>query len=69
MAIGQLCNDLQVCNFTVIADPEVGERHISTKYSKCNHFKVTTDLLNSENMKVGTAQLHHELQVYNFTMF
>ena len=27
------------------------------KYSKCNSFEVTTDLLNSENLKVPIAQL------------
>ena len=25
VAIAQLCNELQVCNLTVIADPKVGE--------------------------------------------
>ena len=52
----------------VIADPKVGEQHISTKYSKCNSFQVTTDLLNSETLKVAIAQLCKELPVNNFTM-
>ena len=50
--------------YYVIADPKVGEQHIYTKFSKCNSFGVTTDLLNSENLKVAIA---HELQVCNFT--
>ena len=41
---------------------------MSTKYSKCNSFKVTSDLLNSENLKVAIAQLWKELHVCNFTM-
>ena len=31
-------------------------------------FEVTTDLLNSENLKVAIAQLYKELQVCDFTM-
>ena len=54
--------------YYVIADPKVGEQHIYTKFSKCNSFQVTTDLLNSENLKIAIAQLCHELQVCNFTM-
>ena len=45
------------------ADLKVGEYLISTKYSKCNSFKVTSDLLNSENLKVAIAQLWNEQQV------
>ena len=52
----------------VIADPKIGEQHIETKYSKCNSFQVTSDLLNSDNLKVAITQLCHELQVWNFTM-
>ena len=48
------------CHY-VIADPKVGEQHILTKYSKCNSFQVTNDLLNSENLKVAIAQLCHDL--------
>ena len=54
--------------YYVIADPKVGEQHILTKYSKCNIFQVTTDLLNSQYLKIVIAQLHHELQVCNFSM-
>ena len=51
-AITQLCKEPQVWNFTVIADPKIGEYHIETKYSKCNSFQVISDLLNSDNVKV-----------------
>ena len=47
--------------YDAIADPKVGEWHISTKYSKCNSFQVTNDLLNSENIKVAIAQVYNEL--------
>ena len=46
-----------------LADPKVGEQHILTKYSKCNIFQVTADLLNSNNLKVAITQICHELQV------
>ena len=54
--------------YYVIADPKVGTQHILTKYSKCNIFQVTTDLLNSENLKSAFAHLCHELQVCDFTI-
>ena len=54
--------------YNVIADPKVNEQHISTKYSKCNRFQVTTDLLNSEKLKVAITQLCHDIQVCNFTV-
>ena len=41
---------------------------MQTNYSKCNSFHATTDLLNSDNLKVAIAQLCNELQVWNFTM-
>ena len=47
----------------VIADPKIGEQHIYTKFSKCNSFQVTTDLLNSENLKIAITQLRNELHV------
>ena len=47
----------------VIADSEIGEQHIETKYSKCNTFEVISNLLNSDNLKVAITQLCHELQV------
>ena len=52
----------------VIADPKVGEQHILRKYSKCNIFQLTTDLLNIQYLKIAIAQLCHELQVCNFSM-
>ena len=51
-----------------IADPKVGEQHIYRKYFKYNSFQVTTDLLNSENLKVAITELCHDIQVCNFTM-
>ena len=38
------------------------------KYMENNTFRVTLDLLNSENLKVAIAQLCNELQVSNLTM-
>ena len=35
-------------------------------YCKCNSFRVTTDLLNSENLKVVFALLCNEPQFCNF---
>ena len=54
--------------YYVIANPKVVEQHIKAKYCKCNSFQVTTDLLNSDDLKVAITQLCHELQVWNFTM-
>ena len=52
----------------VMADPKVGEQHILTKYSKCNIYQVTANLLNRQYLKIAIAQLGHELQVCNFTV-
>ena len=46
------------------ADPKVD---VNKKYSKCNSFQATSDLLNSEYLKVAIAQLYNKLQVCNFT--
>ena len=54
--------------YYVIADPKVGEQHIYRNYFKCNIFQVTTDLLNSENLRISITQLCHELNISNFTM-
>ena len=54
--------------YYIIADPKGGEQQIYTKFSTCNSFQVTSDLLNIENLKVAIAQLCNELQVCNFTM-
>ena len=37
-------------------------------YTKFISFQVTTDLLNSDNLKVAIIQLSNELQVWNFSM-
>ena len=60
--------DLEAGVKDLIADPNVGEQHIETKYSKCNSVQVTTDLLNSENLRIAITQLCHELHICNFTM-
>ena len=39
--------------YNVIADPKVQEKIYKTKYSKCNSFKDTSNLLNSDNLKVA----------------
>ena len=54
--------------YYVIADPKVGQQHIYRKYFKCNSYQVTTDLLNSENLRKANTKLCHELHVCNFTM-
>ena len=54
--------------YYVIADPNLGEQDIKTKYSKCKSFQVKNDLLNSDNLRVAITQLCNELQVCNFTM-
>ena len=53
--------------YYVIADLNVYEKLIS-KYSKCNIFQSTSDVLNSDNMKVAFVQLCNELHACNFTM-
>ena len=46
IAIAQLCNEVQGLQYCyVIAEPKVGECHISKKFTKCNRFQVTSDLL------------------------
>ena len=54
--------------YYVIADSKVDEKHIQTKFFKCNSLQDTTNLLNSENLKVAIAQLCNELYMCNFTM-
>ena len=36
-------------------------------HSKCNSFKVTSNLLNSDSLKVAITRLCNELQVYDFS--
>ena len=60
--------DIGLQVYYAIADTKVGELHIETKYCKRNSFQVTSNLLNSENLKVAITRLCNELQVCNFTM-
>ena len=46
-----------------IVKDKVVERHILGKYSNCNSFGVTMDLLNSKNFKVAITQLLNVQQV------
>ena len=50
-----------VCH--LIVKDKVAEQHILGKYSNCNSFGVTTDLLNSQNFKVAITQLSNVQQV------
>ena len=52
----------------LIVKDKVAEQHILGKYSNCNSFGVTMDLLNSHNSKVAITQLSNVQQVSNFTM-
>ena len=56
-------------SYHVVTRQKVAEQHILTKCSKCNTFQVTSDSLNSENLKISIAKLCYEVQVCNFTMF
>ena len=55
-----------ICHLKV--KDKVAEQHILGKYSNCNSFGVTMDLLNSQNFKVAITQLCNVQQVQNFTM-
>ena len=50
-----------VCH--LIAKDKVAEQIILGKYSNCNSFGVTMDLLNSHNFKVAITQLSNVQQV------
>ena len=50
------------------AKGKVAEQHILGKYSNCNTFAVTIDLLNSKTFKVAITQLFNVQQVRNFNM-
>ena len=66
VAITQLSKELQLCNFTtchLIVKDKVAEQYIVGKYSNCNSFGVTMDLLNSHNFKVAITQLSNVQQV------
>ena len=47
----------------LIVKDKVAEQHILGKYSNCNSFGVTMDLLNSHNIKVAITQLSNVQQV------
>ena len=47
----------------LIVKEKVAEQHILGKYSNCNSFGVTMDLLNSKNFKVAITQLCNVQQV------
>ena len=47
----------------VIVKEKIAEQHILGKYSNCNSFGVTMDLLNSHNFKVAITQLSNVQQV------
>ena len=47
----------------LIVQEKVAEQHILGKYSNCNSFGVTMDLLNSHNFKVAITQLSNVQQV------
>ena len=47
----------------VIVKDKLAEQHILGKYSNCNSFGVTMDLLNSHNFKVAITQLSKVQQV------
>ena len=52
----------------VVAMEKEAEQHILTKCSKRNTFQVTSDLLNSDNLKIAISQLCNKLKVCNFTV-
>ena len=47
----------------LIVKEKVAEQHILGKYSNCNSFGVTMDLLNSQNFKVAITPLSNVQQV------
>ena len=47
----------------LIVKDKVAEQHIFGKYSNCNSFGVTMDLLKSHNFKVAITQLSNVQQV------
>ena len=50
-----------VCH--LIVKEKVAEQHILGKYSNCNSFGVTMDLLSSRNFKVAITQLSNVQQI------
>ena len=51
-----------------IADPKVVNHIFKQNTLNAIFFQVTTDLLNSENLRIAITQLCHELHISNFTM-
>ena len=49
----------------VVVQNKVGKQHILGKYSNCNSFTVTMDLLNSQNFKVAITQLSILNSIYS----
>ena len=49
--------------YHLIVKDKVAEQHLLGKYSNCNSFGVTMDLLNSQNFKVAITQLSNVQQV------
>ena len=60
------CNEIM---YHLIAKDIVAEQYIVGKYSKCNSFGVTIDLLNSQNFKVAITQLSNMQQLWNLSMW
>ena len=47
---------LQLIYSTVIADSKVDEQHIYRKYFKGNSYQVTSNFINSENLRIAITQ-------------
>ena len=56
------CMELQTLCHLIVKD-KVAEQHILGKHSNCSSFRVTMDLLNSQNFKVAITQLSKVQQV------
>ena len=64
LAITHLCRAMELQTiFHLIVKDKVAEQQILGKYSNCNSFGVTMDLLNSQNFKVAITQLSNVQQV------
>ena len=64
IAITHLCHAIEPQTmYHLIAKDKVAEQHILGKYSYCNSFGVTMDLLKSQNFKVAITQLCNMQQV------
>ena len=58
IAISHLWHTMEPKNIChLIVKDKVAEQHILGKDSNCSSFRVTLDLLNSENLKVAITQL------------